>query len=127
MTNEEKNEYQRKYYRRNPTQKRNYHKNKDFLRSERLLIKEIVHRHYSKGLPKCACCGERQRAFLGIDHIEDGGRKHKKEIGGWMPGWLFKNNYPPGFQILCHNCNQAKHILGACPHESEDQIFGKVA
>ncbi len=22
--------------------------------------------------------------------------------------WIIKNNFPKGFQILCHNCNHAK-------------------
>ena len=31
--------------------------------------------------------------------------------------WLKRNDYPPGFQVLCHNCNWAKHALGRCPHQ----------
>ena len=31
--------------------------------------------------------------------------------------WIKKNNFPKGFQILCHNCNVAKGIYGECPHE----------
>lgn len=33
--------------------------------------------------------------------------------------WLKKNNYPPGFQILCYNCNCAKGHFGYCPHNLE--------
>lgn len=33
--------------------------------------------------------------------------------------WLEDNDYPPGFQTLCHNCNHAKHVLGVCPHREE--------
>src|SRR5262245_47553294 len=30
---------------------------------------------------ECACCGETHIEFLGIDHINGGGHKHRKEIG----------------------------------------------
>ena len=31
--------------------------------------------------------------------------------------WIIENNFPKGFQILCHNCNVAKGLYGECPHE----------
>lgn len=69
---------------------------------------------------KCTCCSEATIAFLAIDHINGGGQKHMKEIGG--PSnfmcWLRKNDYPPGFQILCHNCNMAKGLYKSCPHQN---------
>lgn len=74
-------------------------------------------KHY--GL-QCACCGESELTFLAIDHIDGGGRKHRKSLGadgGAFYSWLRKENYPPGFQTLCHNCNWAKHVLGKCPHQ----------
>ena len=66
----------------------------------------------------CTCCGEDKVAFLGIDHIEGKGNQHRKEIGGGSRfyNWLIKNNFPAGFQTLCHNCNMAKGFYGACPH-----------
>lgn len=68
----------------------------------------------------CQCCGESTYEFLSIDHINSGGNKHKKELGVKTIGrWLFKNNFPAGFQVLCHNCNMAKGIYGACPHQAE--------
>jgi hypothetical protein len=30
--------------------------------------------------------------------------------------WLKNSGYPPGFQVLCFNCNFAKHRKGQCPH-----------
>ena len=68
---------------------------------------------------QCVCCHEKEPSFLAIDHINNDGRKHRKDIGRKMIyGWLIKNNFPPGFQLLCHNCNMAKAILGACPHKT---------
>jgi len=75
--------------------------------------------HYSKGKVKCACCGEFHIEFLVIDHIKGGGRAQRKELGGTRNfyKWVIKNNYPRGFQILCHNCNCAKGFYGYCPHK----------
>src|SRR3990167_4626766 len=66
---------------------------------------------------KCTCCGESELKFLAIDHINGGGRKHRKEIGGNFYQWLKINKYPAGFQTHCHNCNQAKGYYGECPHK----------
>jgi len=42
----------------------------------------------------------------------------KVNIGGnGLPYWLKKNNFPPGFQVLCANCNFAKRNSRYCPHE----------
>lgn len=69
---------------------------------------------------RCACCGETQFRFLAIDHINGGGSRQRKAIPGHdMGAWLKKNSYPFGFQVLCHNCNQAKGLYGACPHQQE--------
>jgi hypothetical protein len=29
---------------------------------------------------------------------------------------LRKNNHPPGYRVLCFNCNFAIYHLGSCPH-----------
>jgi hypothetical protein len=68
------------------------------------------------GGPVCACCGEDTPEFLEIDHIDGGGTKHRKEIGGRLYAWLRRNGFPPGFQVLCANCNVAKGRYGVCPH-----------
>jgi len=73
---------------------------------------------------KCACCGEEEQSFLCIDHINGGGEKHRTEIGVGVRGrnmytWLKKNGFPPGFQVLCHNCNMGKYLNGGiCPHQT---------
>ena len=78
--------------------------------------------------PYCACCGERELKFLGIDHMKGFGQKHRDSLdnnarsGTKIYRWLHKNKFPKGFQVLCHNCNMAKGFYGACPHkESEIQ------
>ncbi len=67
----------------------------------------------------CACCGETTEEFLCIDHIAGGGNQHKKAIKKWgsqFYAWLRSQGYPPGFRVLCHNCNLSLGYYGYCPH-----------
>ena len=82
-------------------------------------IKRLVLEAYSGKYPHCACCGESTYQFLTIDHINGGGHKHRKEIKIPLTRWLYKNNCPQGFQVLCMNCNLAKGMYGVCPHKGE--------
>jgi hypothetical protein len=70
---------------------------------------------------RCACCGETLVEFLEIDHINNNGGSHRREInkvgGGKFYRWLRANGYPDGYQVLCSNCNLAKFRSGECPHE----------
>ncbi len=67
---------------------------------------------------KCECCGETQYEFLAIDHIEGGGRQHRRSIGN-IYYWLRDNDFPEGFRILCHNCNMSHGFYGYCPHNQQ--------
>lgn len=81
--------------------------------------------HYCEGVPHCQCpgCEEKHIEFLTIDHINGGGKQHRKEIG--IQGgkefcvWLKRNEYPSGFRVLCFNCNSAIGAYGYCPHKKE--------
>ncbi len=77
--------------------------------------------YYSSGTNKCACCGEDILYFLAIDHINGGGNKHYKELiekGTTLDQYLINNNFPPGYRILCHNCNSSLGAYGYCPHNN---------
>lgn len=63
----------------------------------------------------CNCCRESEPVFLAIDHLDGSGGSHRKLISNHIFRWLKNNDYPTGFQILCHNCNWAK-AQGGCPH-----------
>jgi hypothetical protein len=81
--------------------------------------RKMVFDHYGN---KCACCGETQPTMLNIDHINNDGSKHRKEIGNKiLYDWLVENGLPDGFQTLCYNCNIAKARLGYCPHKIQYQ------
>jgi hypothetical protein len=70
---------------------------------------------------KCSCCHIANPVFLTIDHINGGGNEHRRNIGAnnsrRFYRWLQLNSYPESFQLLCWNCNYAKHLLGRCPHQ----------
>lgn len=67
----------------------------------------------------CSCCDEDEPAFLSIDHVNNDGATHRKKVGlGRFYTWLKANNYPPGFQVLCMNCQWGKKMCGGiCPHQ----------
>jgi hypothetical protein len=70
---------------------------------------------------KCVCCGETRYEFLALDHINGGGKAHVKTSKNIHYRDALKRNFPPDYQILCHNCNMAKGFYGFCPHEKERQ------
>lgn len=74
----------------------------------RKLRKEVVD-HYGG---KCARCSFDDVRALQIDHVDGGGGKHRKEvvIAYLLLGWLKRNKFPKGFQILCANCNWIKRF-----------------
>lgn len=64
----------------------------------------------------CACCGEKNPAFLTLEHIGGlRGRKRKSathefrrlKVAGWPKGEV---------EILCANCNKGRAEYGTCPH-----------
>ena len=67
--------------------------------------------HYSKGKNCCARCGLSDIRVLDLDHINNNGYEHRKEIGTLnIIKWILENNFPTGFQILCKNCNWIKEL-----------------
>ncbi|MDF2736219.1 MAG: hypothetical protein K0S93_75 [Nitrososphaeraceae archaeon] len=99
-----------------------YHNNKKRLRKIRseidLKTKIEVLSHYSKGNLECKCCKDIDIKHLTIDHIKGDGNKHRKEIkikgGVAFHRWLKNNNYPKGYQVLCHYCNARKGTRKKC-------------
>ena len=109
---------------RDTTKKNNNRKYRSDLRMETIS-------HYSNGTMKCSCCGESIYDFLTIDHINNDGfidRKNYSTPNGFYLS-LKNKNYPPGYQVLCYNCNMGRERnAGICPHhgkatEEEKEIF----
>lgn len=91
---------------------------KAYLKKKRLHCQGLIYRHYGD---ICKCCGEDNKKFLTIDHINGHIEKEGKAKlgGGTLAIWIVNNNYPIRFQILCFNCNMAKGIFGECPHKEK--------
>ena len=80
----------------------------------------------------CACCGETQRTFLTLDHINGDGNKERKALGRsggeTFYAHLRKQGYPRGYQVLCFNCNHGRYLNGGvCPHQTvaPSQVVGR--
>jgi hypothetical protein len=98
-------------------------------RQWRLALKTEVFAAYGNA---CACCGENEVVFLALDHVLGGGAEHRRRLRG-TTGWsavdsrgsssqfwldVKRQGFPDTYQLLCNNCNIAKHRLGECPHQT---------
>lgn len=73
----------------------------------------------------CACCGESTYEFLTLDHVNNDGAAHRKQLKasgrGADNGAVWRNirdrGFPAEYQLMCYNCNCAKQFAGGCPHQ----------
>lgn len=74
---------------------------------------------------KCVCCGETEYEFLTFEHVNGGGRQHRKTVPHTQR-WLYKNGFPKdvGITLLCMNCNLAEGRRGGCPHKTMTPAYG---
>lgn len=92
---------------------KNGDKCKESNRRTRNKLKFKVLSHYSVFTckPMCAVpgCLVSDLDMLCIDHINGGGKAHRKKIGNaYVYRWLAANNFPEGYQVLCFNHNAKK-------------------
>lgn len=122
MARESQKRARKRYYLRHPAKKKEERKRYHLKHSDEFRARSRKYRdkaradllnHYGA---KCACCGEDEPKFLGIDHIDGYKKGTGPRGGGPLYSWLRMKGYPDGFQILCHNCNLAKGFYGRCPH-----------
>lgn len=88
-------------------------------RKYRLRIRIAVLTHYGKGKLACAHCGFSDMRALSIDHISGNGKEHKRQIRQNITAWLWRENFPSGFQTLCMNCQFIKR------HENKEHAGQK--
>lgn len=90
----------------------------DYEAKRNAAMKKAVFDHYGN---RCECCGETRPEFFTIDHLNNDGAKHRKEMGRGFKihKWLLKHRFPDGFRLLCYNCNCSRGHYGYCPHERE--------
>ena len=73
----------------------------------------------------CSCCGESLLEFLTLDHTAGATAWLDAPRGGkHLYQWLKLRGHPPGFQVLCLNCNFAKGHFGHCPHLDVSEVVG---
>lgn len=104
-------EYQKQYY------KNNKQKARETSLAEAARLKDLVISSYGG---KCACCGEADKRFLSLDHVNNDGYIERKTLKGSKGSYRLarKENYPDRYQVLCFNCNCAKkNFGGVCPHK----------
>ena len=135
-----------KKYRNLPENKlriRNYENRPE--RKEKISIRDIALKnevclaysklHSNSDVPCCRCCGENSHTeFLAIDHVL--GKRQMDSVPELVKlgyssklknysliQWIIDNNFPDGFQTLCHNCNQSKANTkhNSCIHGNRDQ------
>lgn len=63
---------------------------------------------------ECAVCGEDNPIYLVLDHVNDDGNEHRRNVrlgrGGCMAAYLRAHGWPndPPIQVLCWNHNAVK-------------------
>jgi hypothetical protein len=66
---------------------------------------------------KCTCCGEETLEFLTLEHVNGGGREHRKVKDSLaIFNEVIREGFPREYTILCMNCNFAKRFGKDCPH-----------
>lgn len=119
------------HYNRINSRERMRHRRSDPIQRKMLLDKTTefkralryeVLSHYSGEQPKCVICGFSDLRALCLDHINNDGAAHRKKLCKQLANAprgsgsyavyrdVKKNNYPPQYQVLCHNCNTIKQV-----------------
>jgi hypothetical protein len=105
------------------------------VRESNLALKREVFEAYGGARCSCKGCPERKNPifeFLTLNHVGGGGTKHRRALGGKrIPGggfsfggqhtyrWLRRKGFPPGYNVLCWNCQWGVHRNnGRCPHNT---------
>lgn len=75
---------------------------------------------------RCVCCGETNRLFLTIDHVNGDGNVQRRELGMGNRRILLiiiNQGFPPEYQIQCYNCNCGRARNGGiCPHVAVEPV-----
>lgn len=99
-------------------QQKIYKLNKVNILSSKKKYRERVFENVLSGYGnKCACCGEQNKEFLTLDHVNGGGAAHRKirhQYGIYRD--VINGGFPSNYRILCMNCNWATRYSMVCPH-----------
>ena len=93
--------------------------------------KKTLLEYSHNGKIECKYCGITDIDVLVLDHIEDNGAEHRKQIGisgrssagtGTYEA-LKREGYPKGLQVLCANCNTKKQRLRIEAKRSKNKYY----
>jgi hypothetical protein len=69
----------------------------------------------------CSCCGEREKAFLSLEHKNKDGAEHARRLGSSGSAILLdvrREGFPKDkYTVLCMNCQFGERQPGGCPHK----------
>lgn len=73
---------------------------------------------------QCSCCGEKEIAFLTLEHTNGDGAAHRRALK--HPNKVYtdlkRRGWPKdGYDVLCFNCNCATAGGKVCPHKLQQQ------
>jgi hypothetical protein len=96
----------------------------EYKKQSREKYRRTRERAISKLGSMCACCGEKRKTMLHIDHIHDDGyieRAGKRNFSYTLIKNVVRMENPWGkYQVLCANCNHSKaRNHGLCEHFTE--------
>ena len=115
-----------KYHAKNKDKHSEYHKRHNAEKRREVLL------HYSNSIDiQCICCETKVMDFLTLDHIDGGGRQHRKNTTNSTVNYLHSlheqtGKWLEGFQVMCMNCNWYKHLNGECSVENHSNIILEV-
>lgn len=116
---EKKRRWRRTYKRAYPERIRAELRRKDAkLGDKNRALKDAVYAAY--GGYRCVCCGETQKQFLTLDHINNDGNVHRrtdKTFRSYRYYGIWRKGCTAALQVMCYNCNMGKaRNGGVCPH-----------
>jgi hypothetical protein len=109
-------------YNRTPRRKLGFQRN-------RQKVKDRVFEAYGGYHCSCPGCSEDNPTFMTLDHVNDDGAEQRKSLqsSSALFYWIIRNDFPPGFQVLCWNCNCGRAMNNrVCPHHTfsiEQKMF----
>lgn len=72
---------------------------------------------------KCSCCGEADKRFLTLHHVNGDGTKARENGALKALRDAVKADDPTAYTILCFNCHLGMHSNGGvCPHKHKEGL-----
>lgn len=105
--------------------RRCYYKNRErFLANAKARTKKLRLEIITSLGGACACCGDTTFEFLTIDHINGGGKQHRRQYSGNSVYVIIRREgYPKDkYRVLCMDCNFSLGAWGYCPHEKQSPL-----